>query len=169
MTFPNFNWRRFKNASNFLDDLEMAFLVFGRDGEEVKLWAFPLVLQEEAKAWFQDLEPRRKSTWDALNRAFLLKYSNHKNLEDIWARPTALQQSTLGSYPSYEAWFLKLWAQWEESLLEGERAANFLRKERFIAGLSPSLQEKVKGKFLETFEEALQWAKLKDRQLVFRT
>ena len=35
-----------ESASNFLDDLEMAFLVSGRDDDEVKLRAFPLVLSE---------------------------------------------------------------------------------------------------------------------------
>jgi len=79
MAFHNFYGQRFENASNFLDDLEMAFLVFGRDGEEIKLCAFPIVLQEEAKAWFQDLELGRKSSWDSLKRTFLAKYSNHEN------------------------------------------------------------------------------------------
>ena len=37
-----------------------------------------------------------------------------------------------------------------------------------MAGLSPSLQEKVKGKFPENFEEAMQWARLKDRKLQFQ-
>ena len=62
-----------------------------------------------------------------------------------------------------------MWAQWELSLPEGEGAPNFLKKEKFLAGLSPSLQEKVKGKFPESFEEAMQWAKLKDRKLQFQT
>ncbi|MCO5558308.1 hypothetical protein L7F22_011888 [Adiantum nelumboides] len=56
MAFPNIHGRRGENTSNFLDDLEMAFLVFGRDDEEIKLGAFPLVLGEEAKVWFQDLD-----------------------------------------------------------------------------------------------------------------
>ena len=49
MAFPNFYGKRGENASNFLDDLEMAFLVSGRDDEAIKLRAFPLVLREEAK------------------------------------------------------------------------------------------------------------------------
>ena len=36
-------------------------------------------------------------------------------------------------------------------------------------GLSSRLQEKVKGKFPENFEEAVQWARLKDRKLQFQT
>ena len=60
MAFPSFHGRERENASNFLDDLEMAFLVSGRDEDAVKLKAFPLVLQEEAKSWFQAYQPRRK-------------------------------------------------------------------------------------------------------------
>ena len=49
MAFPNFHGRKSENASYFLDDLEMAFLASGRDEEEVKLRAFPLVMRDEAK------------------------------------------------------------------------------------------------------------------------
>ena len=165
MAFPNFFGRRFESANNFLDDLEMAFLVSGRDGEEVKLRAFPLVLREEAKLWFQNLEPGRKTVMDDLKEAFLFKYGGGENPEEIWRRISSLQQDLLGSYSAYEAQFLRLWVKWEASLQEGERAPNFLQKEKFLAGLSPALQEKVKGKFPDSFEEAMQWARLKDRKL----
>ena len=49
MSFPNFHGKKYKNARYFLDDLEMAFLALGRDKDEVKLRAFPLVLKDEAK------------------------------------------------------------------------------------------------------------------------
>ena len=41
--------------------------------------------------------------------------------------------------------------------------------EKFLEGLLPSLREKVKGKFSETFQEALQWARQKDRKLQFQS
>ena len=71
-------------------------------------------------------------------------------------------------YSAYKAQFLKLWSKWESSLSEGVRAPKFLQKERFLAGLSLLLQDKVRGKFLENFEEARQWAKLKDCKLQFQ-
>ena len=53
---------------------------------------------------------------------------------------------------------------------QGEGAPDFLKKEKFLAGgLSSRLQEKVKGKFPEDFEEAMQWARLKDQKLQFQT
>ena len=55
LAFPNFYGRKHENASYFLDDLEMALLAFGQDENEVKLRAFPLVLKDEAKIWFQGL------------------------------------------------------------------------------------------------------------------
>ena len=51
-SFPYFYGRKFENASYFLDDLEMSFLISGRDEDHVKLRAFPLVLRDEAKTWF---------------------------------------------------------------------------------------------------------------------
>ena len=95
------------------------------------------------------------------------RYSAGDNPEEMWKRLTTLQQSTLGSYAAYEAQFLKLWNQWVTALREGEMAPNFLKKERFIAGLHPILQQKVRGKFPENFEEAMQWEKLKDQKLQF--
>ena len=60
MAFPSFHGRERENASNFLDDLEMAFLVSGRDEDAVKLKAFPLVLREGVKSWFLAYHPRRR-------------------------------------------------------------------------------------------------------------
>ncbi|MCO5571744.1 hypothetical protein L7F22_025492 [Adiantum nelumboides] len=160
MAFLNFFGKQYESASNFLDDLEMAFLVSGRDEEEVKLRAFPLVLKDSAKNWFQNLEPGRKTNWETLKETFLSKYGGH--------RISSLHQATSRTYLTYESQFLRLWAEWEASLAEGERAPNFLKKEKFLAGLFPDLQEKVKGKFPETFEEALQIARVKDRKLEYQ-
>ena len=63
---------------------------------------------------------------------------------------------------------MKLWIEWKASLNEGERAPNFLQKERFLAGLNPLLQEKVRGKFPETFNKARQWARAKYWKLHFQ-
>lgn len=167
MAFPSFHGKENENASNFLDDLEMAFLVSGRDEDAVKLRAFPLVLREEAKTWFSGLPIERKRSWDVLKESFMLKYGAGNNPEELWQKLSSLRQVALDSYQAYETQFLILWAQWELSLSEGEGAPNFLKKEKFLAGLSPSLQEKVKGTFPENFEEAMQWARLKDRKLQF--
>lgn len=167
MAFPNFYGKKCESASNFLDDLEMAFLFLERDYDGVKLRAFPLVLRDEAKTWFQGLPGTRKCDWDTLKETFLSRYATSNDPEKLWQKLSYLQQSTLGSYPGYEAQFLKHWTEWEASLPEGERAPNFLQKERFLAALSPILQEKVKGKFPENFKEAMQLARVKDRKLKF--
>ena len=162
MAFPNFYGRKGENASYFLDDLEMAFLVSGRDAREVKLRDFPLVLRDEAKTWFQGLPAERKANWETVKETFLAKYVADHSPEKIWQKLTYLQQSTVESYSVYESQFLKLWVDWETSLPEGEGAPNFLKKERFLVGLIPSLQDKVRGKFPGMFNEALHWAREKD-------
>ncbi len=126
-SFPYFYGVRHESASNFLDDLEMAFLVSGRDDDEVKLRAFPLVLRDEAKTWFQGVPEVKKSDWDTLKETFLSKNANSSSPEKLWQKLTYLQQVTLGSYAIYETQFLKLWNEWEASLLEGERAPDFLQ------------------------------------------
>ena len=106
MDFPSFHERERENASNFLDDLDMAFLVLGRDEDAVKLKAFPLVLQEEAKSWFSGLPPEKKRSWEVLKDAFMAKFGAGNNPEELWWRLSSLRQSTLDSYQAYETHFL---------------------------------------------------------------
>ncbi|MCO5595574.1 hypothetical protein L7F22_049619 [Adiantum nelumboides] len=56
-----------------MDSLEMAHLMMGRDQEEVKLRAFPLVLKDEARVWYDSLAPPSKATWPTLYGVFLNK------------------------------------------------------------------------------------------------
>ena len=75
LAFPNFYGRKHENASYFLDDLEMALLASGRqDEDELNLKAFPLVLKDEAKTWFQGLPMAKRGDWDTLKEIFLAKY-----------------------------------------------------------------------------------------------
>ena len=168
MNFPCFHGKNYENASYFLDDLEMAFLASGRDQDEVKLRAFPLVMRDEAKLWFQGLAAEDRADWETLKESFLMRYMTDNTPEKLWHKLTYLQQDNLGSYAAYEAQFVKLWTEWAASLNEGERAPNFLQKERFLAGLNTLLQEKVRAKFPETFKDARQVARAKDRKLQFQ-
>lgn len=81
MAFPNFHGGQSENANNFLDDLEMAFLVSGRDTQEVKLRAFPLVLREDAKTWYQGLEEEEKENWEVLKGLFLTRFSRKTKIQ----------------------------------------------------------------------------------------
>ena len=69
-SFSYFYGKKHESAGNFIDDLEMAFLVSGRDDDEVKLRAFPLVLRDEAKTWFQGLPGIKKNEWGHIERDF---------------------------------------------------------------------------------------------------
>ena len=73
-TFPSFHGKNYENASYFLDNLEMAFLASGRDEDEVKLRAFPLVMRDEAKVWFQGLTVKEKANGATLKDSFLMRY-----------------------------------------------------------------------------------------------
>ena len=73
MSFPNFHCQKYKNASFLLDDLEMSFLASRWDEDEVKLRAFPLVMRDEAKVWFQGLMAEEKADWATLKDSFLMK------------------------------------------------------------------------------------------------
>ena len=84
MSFPNFHNKNYENASYFLDDLEMAFLALRRDEDEVNLRAFPLVMRDEAKFWFQGLTAEQKADWATLKESFLTKYVTDNTPEKLW-------------------------------------------------------------------------------------
>ena len=108
MAFPNFFGRNGENAGDFLDNLEMAFLVSGRDDEALKLRAFPLVLKEEARVWFQALDPTQRAEWEGLKAAFLRRFQRANSAEELWQRLLALHQADPHDYATYEEGFLKL-------------------------------------------------------------
>ena len=84
MSFPSFHNKNYENASYFLDDLEMAFLALGRDEDEVKLRAFPLVMRDEAKIWFQGLTADQKADWVMLKDSFPMKYVTDNTPKKLW-------------------------------------------------------------------------------------
>ena len=66
INFPIFCGRPQENANEFLDNLEMAHLISGRDAIYVKLHAFPLVVREESHTWYAALPQIVRENWDAL-------------------------------------------------------------------------------------------------------
>ena len=91
MAFPTFHGRKDEDASEFLDNLEMAYLVAGRDDEPTKLRAFPLVIKGEACTWFNALDEDRKATWDALKRIFLQRFGAGETPEKLWQQLSELR------------------------------------------------------------------------------
>ena len=83
MSFPSFHGKNYENASYFLDDLEMAFLASRWDENEVKLKAFPVVMRDEAKIWFQGLTNEKKADWATLKDSFLMKYVMHNTPKKV--------------------------------------------------------------------------------------
>ena len=49
----------------------------------VKLKAFPMVLKDEAKTWFQGLPMAKKGDWDIFKETLLAKYVNESSLERL--------------------------------------------------------------------------------------
>ena len=98
MSFPSFHGKNYENARYFLHDLEMAFLASWRDEDEVKLRAFPLVMRDEAKVWFQGLTAEQKADWATLKDSFVLKYVIDNTPEKLWQKLTCLQHDNLASY-----------------------------------------------------------------------
>lgn len=166
--FPIFHGTSNEDAREFLDSLEMAHLIAGRDQEDVKLRAFPLVLRGGARSWYDTLGDETRATWANLCAAFNRKYGHGDTPEGLWQQLLQLRQTSLADFPSYETKFRELWDRWAASLHNHGGAPNFLKKERYVAGLVTTLREKVEAKFPHTFEEAHEIATTKYRKLDYQ-
>ncbi|MCO5580503.1 hypothetical protein L7F22_034371 [Adiantum nelumboides] len=168
VSFPTFYGHHDENARDFMDSLEMAHLMAGRDQEEVKLRAFPLVLKGEARVWYDALAPPSKATWPTLYGAFLNKYGQGNTPENLWRQLLQHRQGSLGDYNTYESKFTNLWERWAASLQGQGGAPNFLKRDKFVEGMFPTLKEKVEAKFPQTFEEAQEIATVKFKKLLYQ-
>ncbi|MCO5594973.1 hypothetical protein L7F22_049010 [Adiantum nelumboides] len=168
VSFPTFYGHHDENARDFMDSLEMAHLMAGRDQEEVKLRAFPLVLKGKARVWYDALAPPSKATWPTLYGAFLNKCDQGDIPENLWKQPLRHRQGSLGDYNTYESKFTNLWERWAASLQGQGGAPNFLKRDKFVEGMFPTLKEKVEAKFPQTFEEAQEIATVKFKKLLYQ-
>ncbi|MCO5613510.1 hypothetical protein L7F22_067787 [Adiantum nelumboides] len=168
VSFPTFYGHHDENARYFMDSLEMAHLMAGRAQEEVKLRAFPLVLKGEARVWYDALASPSKATWPTLYGAFLNKYSQGNTPKNLWKQLLQNRQGSLGDYNTYETNFTNLWERWVASLQSQGGAPNFLKRDKFVEGMFPTLKEKVEAKFPQTFEEAQEIAIVKFKKLLYQ-
>ncbi|MCO5587387.1 hypothetical protein L7F22_041336 [Adiantum nelumboides] len=169
MSFPTFNGAAGEDAQEFLDNLEIACLVTGRDDDATRLHVFPLLMKAEAKAWFNTLLPANRGDWAGLRVLFLAKFGGGgETSESLWGKVCELRQGSLFEYNVYELQFVELWERWVASLILGEAAPNFLKKDRFVTGLCLPLREKVKGRFPVTWMDARDIARLKERKIRYQ-
>ncbi|MCO5587660.1 hypothetical protein L7F22_041611 [Adiantum nelumboides] len=166
MSFPTFNGAAGEDAQEFLDNLEIACLVIGNDDDATRLRVFPLLMKAKAKTWFNTLLPANKGDWAGLRVLFLAKFGGGGETSKIlWGKVCELRQGSLFEYNVYELQFVELWERWIASLRLGEAAPDFLKKDRFVAGLCLPPREKVKGRFPVTWMDVRDIACLKERKI----
>ncbi|MCO5591417.1 hypothetical protein L7F22_045400 [Adiantum nelumboides] len=163
MPFPTFHGRSDDNAIDFMENLEVACVVFGRDDDVSSLRLFPLLLKAEARTWCNTLLPTVRADWGGLRMAFMQRFEAWETSEKLWERLCELKLVNVFEYGEYELPFMDLWDKWVATLAIGERAPDFLKRDRFVAGLCPPLKDKVKARFRVTFEAAREVARLKAR------
>ena len=168
ISFPTFTGKVGEDAADFLDNLNIACVISGRDDNVSLLQIFPLLMKVETKSWYNALPQPTKEEWELLRAAFMRRFGEGNSSEKLWQLLTELKQRSLFEYATYESRFVDLWERWVASLQEGGVAPDFLKKDRFIAGLWAPLKEKVRGRFPATYEVAVEVARLKNKKLCFQ-
>ena len=165
LNFSSYHGAKGEGAEDFCDNFELVCITCGHDTDAMRLRAFPLVMKNEAKVWYNNLGDDNKETWAALRAAFLQRYQKGHTPEERWQKLSDLKMTSLEGYSKYEAKFVELWGLWVASLGEGEGAPDFLKKDKFLVGLCEPLRKKVRGKFPASYEEAIAIAKRKKKKI----
>ena len=165
--FPIFHGREDEDTGDFLEALELAHIFSGMNSDKEKLKIFPLRLRENARSWYESQPSNVQRNLNALQQAFSLRFGKKDALEDVWERLQQLQQRTVSDYYLYEAKFLDILSQLDSMCAGSHRMPDMLIKEAFINGTFHSLQHKVRSNFPNTFEDALQIARIKHRKLMY--
>ncbi|MCO5597062.1 hypothetical protein L7F22_051136 [Adiantum nelumboides] len=76
--------------------------------------------------------------------AFMQRFGAREIFEKIWERLCELRLVNVFEYGEYELQFMDLWDKWVATLAIGERTPDFLKRDRFVAGLCPHLKDKIK-------------------------
>ncbi|MCO5552116.1 hypothetical protein L7F22_005626 [Adiantum nelumboides] len=136
-------WSKGKDAQEFLDNLEIACFVTGRNDDATRLCVFPFLMKVKAKAWFNTLLPANRGDWVGLRVLFQANFGGGgETSESLWGKVCELSQGSLFEYNVYDLQFVELWERWVASLRLGEAAPDFLKMDRFMAGLCSLLRDK---------------------------
>ncbi|MCO5561116.1 hypothetical protein L7F22_014737 [Adiantum nelumboides] len=110
MSFLTFNGAAGEDAQEFLDNLEIACLVTGRDDDATRLRVFSLLMKSKAKAWFNTLLLANRGDWAGLRVLFLAKFGGGgETSESLWGKVCELRQGSLFEYNVYELHYVELW------------------------------------------------------------
>ena len=128
----------------------------------------PLVLKGEACTWYEGLNAQARGTYGSLILAFKTKYGGSQTPEKLWRQLLKHKQMHWNDFSTYETTFKTLWERWIASFEDHGIAPDFLKRERFIAGLLLELCEKVEARYPHIFDEALQIATQNFQKLCYK-
>lgn len=152
--YPLFFGEPGEDADLFLADFRMALHINHIHDVGERLGMFRVVLRKDADVWFRSLPIGTQGDLDAIFEAFQTQYGQAPNTQKLWKDITLLKQRGIDDYLSYRQEFLKLWTLWLRSLQNPGDGVEFLKKERFIAGLVPQLRLKVEAGEPATYQDA---------------
>ena len=127
--------------------------ILANQSDEQKCKMFPYLLKATARRWFHGLHGETKWDWLRLKDAFLDKFDQKADVQQLLEALQMHQQEDLQSYETYEGSFLHSLSCLDQSLEEKERPPNMLVKQILIDGLFWPLQKKVICREPNTFKE----------------
>ncbi|MCO5602919.1 hypothetical protein L7F22_057059 [Adiantum nelumboides] len=145
-----------QDVDKFIRRIDLTALKSNRDDCAFKVRLVSLLLEGEAREWYEDrLEDERKANWDALSQALREEFGRVDNPEDLWRELSKLHQGEQEDINVYVNSFEACWRNIMKGLGENQMPSNFLKKDRFVALVHHGIREKVELKDPGTYDEAV--------------
>ncbi|WP_129259409.1 hypothetical protein [Enterobacter cloacae complex sp. GF14B] len=163
--YPLFFGEPGEDAELFLANFKMSCRIKRIVTDQERVEMFEVVLRKDASTWFDSLPEEVKGNYTEVLNRFKRYFFDPQNTQKLWQDIVSHKQKDLDDYYLYKQEFLRLWALWIRNVANPGDGAEFLKKERFIAGLFPDLKVKVEVGAPATFDAAQTRAAEKYRKL----
>ena len=159
-TYEPIRGNKDEDVDHFLQRIELAAFNSNRDEDAAKLRLVSLLLEGQAREWYEDtLNRDQRDNWEQLRDALKERFGRVQSPEDLWRELSRIQQGEEEDITSYIKRFEACWRKIVR-ILEGNQAPpDFLKKDRFMSQLHGSIKDTVELKEPRTYDEAIRMAR----------
>ncbi|MCO5562153.1 hypothetical protein L7F22_015779 [Adiantum nelumboides] len=158
-----------EDVDKFIRRIELTALTSNRDDDAFKVRMVNLLLEGEAREWYEDrLEDEKKANWDALSQALKEEFGRIDNPEDLWRELSKLHQEEQEDINVFVNRFESYWRNIIKKLGENQMPLDFLKIDRFVILVHHGIGEKVELKDPGIYDEAVRIAREQWRKKVRR-
>lgn len=158
-SLENFRGDHHEDVYMFLRRVELAAVTINRDEDAYKARMVGLLLEGQAREWYDDVLPNEaKGNWAHLCEALKQRFGKMDNAKDLWRELSRLLQGEEEDIATYINRFEACWRRIMRALGEHQVPPDFLKKDKFMCLLHESIRGRVELKDPNTYADAVRIA-----------